>query len=235
MLRSALSTLGRFLQPRPLERSKPFALFTFTSEADVKQWVCTSDREAFGGHSVASLDLMPEGFVRFQGQLSTKLPSNDKVIRSGFCLMRSRVQKPTLLGQTYIDLQTHNALEFDIRGDGRAYIANLQPNSYRDEDLYQATIYTRGGPHWQTVQIPLTEFLLTHRGYVQNEQAVVNPQRIKTVGILLADKRDGPFQLDIRQIRAVTMVDTKARMDTTNARMKTEWKATNSESTETSK
>lgn len=50
-------------------------------------------------------------------------------------------------------MNIHDALEFEIRGDGRAYIANLQPDSYREEDLYQATIYTRGGPHWQTVQV----------------------------------------------------------------------------------
>ena len=80
-----------------------------------------------------------------------------------------------------------------------------------------------------SVQIPLSEFLLTHRGYVQNEQATINSDRIKTIGILLADRREGPFQLDIREVRAVTAAEPSARMDRTNARMKTEWRPSGSE------
>ncbi|EGD78984.1 hypothetical protein PTSG_01955 [Salpingoeca rosetta] len=221
--RSVAGAAKRLMGPPDFSRSKPFALFQFRTANDLKQWVCTSDKKAFGGHSTAKVEVMPEGYVRFSGNLSTKLPSNADVVRSGFCLLRTQRPKPKLFGDTYIKLGTHNAIEFEIRGDGRAYIANLQPDTYREEDLHQATIYTRGGPHWQTVQIPLTEFLLTYRGYVQNEQSIINGDKIKTLGILLADARDGPFQLDIREIRAVTMVDADPRMDRTRARMKTEW------------
>ena len=54
---------------------------------------------------------------------------------------------------------------------GRTYIANIQTDSTQQEDLYQAFVYTRGGPEWQTVQVPFSDFLLTSLGYVQNEQA----------------------------------------------------------------
>ena len=52
------------------------------------------------------------------------------------------------------------------------------------QDIFQAFIYTRGGPLWQKVQIPFSDFLLTHAGYVQNEQSHMDIARIEHVGIL---------------------------------------------------
>lgn len=62
-------------------------------------------------------------------------------------------------------------------------------------------------------QIPLADFLLTHMGYVQNEQALLSAERVKTIGLLLADKLDGPFQLDVRAIRAINMRKEISNMD----------------------
>lgn len=58
-----------------------------------------------------------------------------------------------MFAKEYLDMQNHNALEFVLRGDGRGYIANIQSSSLHDEDLYQAFLYTRGGPHWQTIRV----------------------------------------------------------------------------------
>lgn len=52
-------------------------------------------------------------------------------------------------------------------------------------------------------------------GYVQNEQALLSAERVKTVGLLLADKTDGPFQLDVRAIRAIHMNKELTNMDAT--------------------
>lgn len=51
------------------------------------------------------------------------------------------------------------------------------------------------------VRIPFCDFLLTSLGYVQNEQSHMDLTAVKTVGILLADEVDGPFNLDIRSIK----------------------------------
>ena len=59
----------------------------------------------------------------------------------------------TLLKQQFLDLGMNNALELEVRGDGRPYIVNIQTSSLHQEDLYQAFLYTRGGPAWQTVQV----------------------------------------------------------------------------------
>lgn len=52
-------------------------------------------------------------------------------------------------------------------------------------------------------QIPFSDFLMTHRGVVQRSQLLFNARRVRTIGLLLADKCEGPFQLDIVSISAV--------------------------------
>ena len=46
-----------------------------------------------------------------------------------------------------------DGLEMRIRGDGRTYTVNVQPDSVRTDDLHQTFIYTRGGPYWETIRV----------------------------------------------------------------------------------
>jgi NADH dehydrogenase [ubiquinone] 1 alpha subcomplex assembly factor 1 len=65
----------------------------------------------------------------------------------------------------------------------------------------------------QTVQLPFVDFLLTSLGYVQNEQTELNTRSVKSLGVLLADKIDGPFKLEIRSVRAITMKKLVSNME----------------------
>lgn len=47
----------------------------------------------------------------------------------------------------------YDGIELKVRGDGRSYVFNMQTTSMQPEDLYQAFVYTRGGPDLQTVQV----------------------------------------------------------------------------------
>lgn len=53
------------------------------------------------------------------------------------------------------------------------------------------------------LQLPFADFLLTHRGYLQDHQMNVPRHYISTIGLLLADRTSGPFHLDIRYIKAI--------------------------------
>ena len=66
---------------------------------------------------------------------------------------------------------------------------------------------------WQTVRIPFSDFLLVSMGYVQNEQAMINTTAIRSLGISIADRIDGPFRLDVRSIKAITMDKEVSDMD----------------------
>ena len=51
-------------------------------------------------------------------------------------------------------------------------------------------------------QVPFADFLLTYHGFVQNDQPHMNRAKIKTIGLLLADERAGPFSLDLAWVKA---------------------------------
>jgi hypothetical protein len=58
-----------------------------------------------------------------------------------------------------------------VRGDGRPYVASLRTDNWAKSevdppDLWQAFLFAPAG-QWHTVQIPLTRFLLTHKGRVR--------------------------------------------------------------------
>lgn len=56
------------------------------------------------------------------------------------------------------DWTRYNTLVMRIRGDGRTYMINLGTDGFFDVtylDQYQYTLYTRGGPHWQTVKVSI--------------------------------------------------------------------------------
>ena len=59
----------------------------------------------------------------------------------------------------------------------------------------------------------MVDFLLTTGGYVQEVQQTMNPDKLTTIGLSLADRIDGPFALDIKTIRTVTMPRPLASMD----------------------
>ena len=50
-------------------------------------------------------------------------------------------------------------------------------------------------------------------GYVQNEQTLMNKGSIINFGVLLADRLDGPFQLDIKHVAAVNMAKELSNME----------------------
>ena len=51
---------------------------------------------------------------------------------------------------------------------------------------------------------------MTWRGFVQVEQLKLDSRRITSLGFTLADGVDGPFELAIRDIRAIRMADADA-------------------------
>jgi hypothetical protein len=71
---------------------------------------------------------------------------------------------------------------------------------------------------WRQIYIPFDSYVLTWRGYIEMTQLVarvtqersrrgetaVDPERIASLGLLMAQRRSGPFRVEIDWIRAVT-------------------------------
>lgn len=61
---------------------------------------------------------------------------------------------------------------------------------------------TSGSDGWETVLLPFSSFVRTNYGFVVEPQTSLTRQRVKSIGIGLTDRVDGPFDLRIHKIWA---------------------------------
>ena len=55
------------------------------------------------------------------------------------------------------DVSGYDALQLRVRGDGRRFIANVgAPSMARQDDIWQAFVFTRGGPEWEDISVRST-------------------------------------------------------------------------------
>ena len=54
-----------------------------------------------------------------------------------------------------MDLSRFDGIEIRVRGDGRRFIANLQPapGLVKQDDVWQSYVITRGGPQWENIMV----------------------------------------------------------------------------------
>jgi hypothetical protein len=72
---------------------------------------------------------------------------------------------------------------------------------------YRAPIETQKDT-WQNIQISLKDFVYTSFGRIIGTVAPVKAEDIRSVGFTLSDKKPGPFQLEVSEIRAEKAIDT---------------------------
>lgn len=182
-------------------------LFKFSSPDDLAKWKVFSDAQ-FGGCSSSKLITSFEdpGTASFEGIYSRQMGESADVSmkRSGFAGMLSK----NTSGEC-IDLDGYHSLLFRVKGDGRAYLANLRTENFLlgedSDDVWQALLPTGSG-EWKEVEIPLKKFVLTWRGKIVERKIEMNASRISGIGISLAGgenmQEEGPFKLGIDWIAA---------------------------------
>ncbi|KAM5129246.1 complex I intermediate-associated protein 30, mitochondrial [Mantella aurantiaca] len=189
---------GKPLLENFLERTT--VLWDFRSPEDLQKWTVSSDVE-IGGKSQVYLTLGRNNQTAlFYGVLSSKVPHDGETSYSGYCTLRTKPPRGAFGRKQNYDWSNFNMLHLRIRGDGRPWMVNIQSETYftlQWDDLYHYFLYTRGGPYWQDVKIPLSKFFMSSRGRVQDGQYPLWPDKVTTLGFTLADQADGPFQLEI--------------------------------------
>ncbi len=159
------------------------------------QWRVVNDT-VMGGVSEGRL-VSIDGGTRFTGELS--LESN-----GGFVSIRSDPRT--------LPLDDVRALRVTVKGDGRTW--NL---TARRSDVplragsYRADFATLDGEP-VTVTLPLADFEARSFGRPVPDAPALQaaPDRITSVGFLLADGNPGPFQLDVLSVEALTQAEDSA-------------------------
>lgn len=163
------------------------------------------DKE-MGGYSNVHFDIdSNSGAGYFHGYLNLDLPKgNPKITRSGYAMFRTRDQKESwFLGDSYWDWSQYSLLVMRVKGDRRKYLVNIQANTPLVTDLFQHRLFLHHPGEWETVVIPLNDFVMTNWGVIQDGNEL-NKSEVKTVGVGLLDKQYGPFSLKVDWIKVMT-------------------------------
>ena len=156
------------------------------TSATAAEWAVVNDG-VMGGLSSSEFVDSGHGFAVFRGDLS--LENN-----GGFASVRGIVPSGAM-GQ-------RSGLVLRVRGDGRRYQVRLRTNRQFDGVAYMAEFQTRAGA-WETIEIPFSEFEATYRGMKPRGAPELVPGEIRQLGLLIGDKVEGPFRLDVEWIRPV--------------------------------
>jgi NADH dehydrogenase [ubiquinone] 1 alpha subcomplex assembly factor 1 len=166
-----------------------------------------SDQD-MGGFSKAHFDFVAESadgpsHIRFHGSISNELPANQPhVQRSGYAAWRTRDMGRNLFGKGLWDLDPYRYIALRVKSDGRKYFVNVQTESIVPTDLHQHRLYAQQPGEWETVTVPISEFVRTNHGMVVEPQSDMMRQKVRSVGIGLIDRVPGPFDLCIAAIYA---------------------------------
>jgi NADH dehydrogenase [ubiquinone] 1 alpha subcomplex assembly factor 1 len=162
-------------------------LFDFAKPEAAQAWQPVNDG-VMGGVSDGRFRITDEGTMEFFGTLS--LENN-----GGFASVRSR--------RADLGLKPDDTLVIKLRGDGREYLLNLYVPSLRVAYSYRAPIPTRAG-EWTEVKIPLKDCYATSFGNKVPDAGPVDAPKVNSMGFMLADKKAGPFKLEIAWVKVAS-------------------------------
>ncbi len=156
-------------------------LFDF-SAADSPRWVIMNDG-VMGGRSKGYV-AVEEGTLRFSGTLVTR--------GGGFTSTRADKR---------IDLSAYDGVELRVRGGGRTFEVEVSDGtmSGRRDVSRRAPFETTDD--WAWVRIPFDTLTSTAHGDPVDAGSL-NQQEVEHIALYIADGQDGPFELEVDEIRA---------------------------------
>ena len=155
-------------------------LICFNDTGSEPAWVAVNDG-VMGGRSQGE-PVLVDGVLTFRGELS--LAKN-----GGFSSVRTVGKDFDFSGATEVVLR--------VRGDGRPYQLRLATNAnYRGIAVSYKSEFATVAEKWIEVRVPLDSLVPTVRGS-RLDGPPFDPARVREIGLLIADKREGPFALDV--------------------------------------
>ena len=158
-------------------------LFGFTGPEAAQQWQAVNDG-VMGGVSEGRFRITAENTLEFFGTLS--LENN-----GGFASVRCQ---PCDLGRMEVV-----AYLLEVRGDGKRYKLNLRTDNGFDGVNYQARLEAPAAI-WTTCRLASADFLPSWRGRPVPDAAPLDTARLRQIGLMIADRQEGPFALAVRSI-----------------------------------
>jgi NADH dehydrogenase [ubiquinone] 1 alpha subcomplex assembly factor 1 len=158
-------------------------LINFNDMESGSGWVAVNDG-VMGGRSEGA-PVLVDGVLQFHGSLS--LANN-----GGFSSVRT-------MGQSF-DFSGITAVVLRVRGDGRRYQLRLATEAcYRGIAVSYGSEFATVAEQWIEARVPLDSLIPTVRG-TRLDGPPFDAAHVREIGLLIADKREGPFALDVAWI-----------------------------------
>jgi hypothetical protein len=166
--------------------SQETVIFDFKNPGDIKTWQIVNDT-VMGGVSESSLQQSVNGSALFSGSVSLKN-------FGGFCSTSSRFTKNH-------DLTGNEGIAIRVKGDGKNYKLTIKTDTNFSGFAYHYPFVTKKDA-WMTIRAPFRDFTARFRGMPVADAPPVNAAEVKSFGLLIGDKQEGPFTLEIESIKA---------------------------------
>ncbi len=163
----------------------PLRLITdFTDASADLGWYVLNDN-VMGGRSAGDFRI-GDGRLDFSGRTNTD--------GGGFSSIRTELLS--------LDLSAYDGIRLRVRGDGRRYTWRLTTDAryYGREVGYWADFETQDGV-WQSIDVPFSRFVPRFRGS-RLSGPPLDTGTITGMGLMIYDKRDGPFELQLESVQA---------------------------------
>lgn len=171
-------------------------LYNFEGAKESLEWRAVNDN-VMGGVSKGGATFPGNGTMQFAGTLSL-------ANRGGFSSIRT--------GGKRVDLSDYDGLTARVRGDGRTYWMTVNTNVRIPAGSYRVVVRTEPGK-WQVIRAPFSTFRATSFGRALPVFIPLNRAKVESIGFLIADKKAGPFQLEVDWINAEKKAETKVSVD----------------------
>jgi hypothetical protein len=160
-------------------------VFDFATLDTLQGWRAIDDR-IMGGCSLSRPEFIEGGGLRFRGIVSLDNGG-------GFASIRSPERD--------YHLGIYEGLRLRLRGDGRRYKFGLRTDRFFDGVSYQAG-FVADSADWQEIHLSFLDFVPTHHGHRLPTVPPLDPDRILSFGLFIADRQIGPFHLDVAWVKA---------------------------------
>ncbi|NMP78683.1 CIA30 family protein [Pseudoalteromonas arctica] len=159
-----------------------FNLLVVSAQANANQrWYVVND-SVMGGVSNSQVTQTQENLL-FTGNVS--LDNN-----GGFASIRTELNTQS---------QNTKAIALRVKGDGQTYQLRLRTTNYLDGAAYTHSFKTVKN-EWVDINFTPSDFTLTYRGRVLEQQPIIDFDDIKQLGFMIAGKQEGKFKLEVGKI-----------------------------------
>jgi hypothetical protein len=171
------------IMPQTEETNLKLTFADFADQEVRLQWGVTND-DVMGGVSTSKISVSKENVLIFSGEVS--LENN-----GGFASLRSPIDD--------YDFSDYEGFLLKIKGDRKSYNLSFRSTKYFTGYNYTQKFQTEKDS-WQIVKLPFKDFNLKYYGKEVSNFEPSDKSAIKQMSILISDKQQGTFRIEIEWI-----------------------------------